>query len=155
MARTTRLSRAGLIVASLIGSFLSPSVQAERPALPRELITVAELGLRLVEKGRPRVVLVFGDSIGPVAREVLRGARLNVPDYDMPQSDEWLIPSGFFVLEELRVTDDSAVFRGTLGPTPQLEREVKIAGCGVTFTISLRRGTDGEWRVDRSTYRVC
>lgn len=47
----------------------------------------------------------------------------------------FLLPAGYFVLEEYRVAGNEAVLAGTFGPIPRQRPGLRNGGCGTEYAL--------------------
>jgi hypothetical protein len=110
-----------------------------------DLEAVLSLGLQEVEHGTA-VIVAIPASLDPSVVAAVSKLRRVVRRADVPRSEEYELPTGYFALEMVRIAGETAIFAGRLGPVPRQRPGLMIDACGTGFRISMeRRG--GRWFV--------
>jgi hypothetical protein len=74
---------------------------------------------------------------------------------EVPVSDDFTLPEGYFALKEFRVEGRSAVFSGRIGPVPRRKPGFLLDACGTGIEIHLFRRDDGKWEVGQTVIQQC
>ena len=131
---------------------LSGCASASRHAQRANLLAVCELGLAQVESGRGRLILVAGPHVPEEVASALSTFRTVIPPEQIPASDQYVIPQGYFVMQQVSIRGAQASFVGTAGP----HFKHHDLSCGYTYDINLVRGADGVWRISQPiTISMC
>jgi hypothetical protein len=146
---TSRPSRALAVSMLLAGACASSRGGARRA----DLEAVLSLGLQQVEHGT-RVVVAIPPSLDPSVEAAVSKLRHVVRRADVPRSEEDELPTGYFVLETVRIAGDEAIFAGRLGPVPRRRPGLMIDNCGTGFRISMNR-REGRWVVGPMEIEKC
>jgi hypothetical protein len=135
------------LVASIAAGCASTGVsQSERRA-------IVKAGLGVVERSMPGV-FVIPDAADQETRAVLCQLRRCIPRAAVRSSEEYVVPLGYFVFKELRISGDEAEFSGTLGPIERPKRGID-GGCGHGYRVRLHRNPDGQWLAGAYDLLVC
>jgi hypothetical protein len=118
-----------------------------------DLKAVLSLGLQEVEHGT-RVVVAVPGSLDPSVAAAVSALRRVVRRADVPGSEEYDLPTGYFVLERVRIAGDTAIFAGRLGPVARQRPGLMIDACGTGFRISMAR-REGRWFVGPIEIKSC
>jgi hypothetical protein len=106
-----------------------------------DYLGAARAGIARVEQmSRTRsVVLVVPERIDSASRSVLCELRRCVRPAEVPATDLYLLPEGYFVIKEFRVNGNEGVLAGVLGPglRPRMDREAP--GSGTRYRVELAR----------------
>jgi hypothetical protein len=135
------------VVVALHGASCASTIQVRR----QELLEVAKLGLAQVERARAPVVIVAGPHVTSEAVFTLKQLRNVITPGQVPETDRYRIPEGYFVLQQLSLRGAGASFVGTAGPSFKNHPD----SCGSTIDVSMQKGADGVWRVASTSVTQC
>jgi hypothetical protein len=113
--------------------------------------TVVESSLSFIERNSPVVAFVVSSSINSNARAALAAKRKIVLSNAVPQTAQFDLPEGYFVVKDFTVTGDTANFSGKLGPIWHVTGPRDFGGCGANFTLPFVR-TNGV--LNSTTYHL-
>ena len=141
------VSVALIVVAALHGVSCASAAQARR----QDLLEVAQLGLAEIESMRGPVIIVAGPQVTSEERSTLSQLRSVITPGQVPESDRYRIPDGYFVLQQLSVRGTRASLVGIAGPWFKNHPD----SCGSTIDVSMRKAADGVWRVASKSATQC
>jgi hypothetical protein len=118
-----------------------------------DLRSMLGVGLGEVERGT-KVIVVLSPSLDAATRAAVSAVRSTVRRSDIPGSDQYDLPSGFFVLEQVELSGDAGLLVGRLGPVPRQRQGMLTDACGTGYRISMTRH-EGRWTIGPVEVSVC
>ena len=120
-----------------------------------DYLAIAQTSLITVERGGGAVAaFVVPPSIGPQARSTLASLHKVVTPDAVPQSEQFILPKGYFTVKTFTVVGNEATFVGTLGPLLRETGSVHVMSCGANFSFHFTR-KNGSWQSDDVKWYVC
>jgi hypothetical protein len=144
LALYARMLGRSLLTAALVGALSCSSASAARMG---DVLGAARDGLLILETqgGIQPVILVLPSGTDRKTKSVLCQMRRCLKPEDVPTSEMFVLPVGYFVLEEFRVQGDEAILAGRFGPIPRQRPGLRIDACGTGVRIPLARQPTGRW----------
>ena len=97
---------------------------------------IAGASLKFVERTAPVTTIVLPANVDPRARAALKRLRPLIRPDQIPASDIYKLPTGYFVVETFDIDADGvASFEGQLGPVRQVPELPATDDCGIRFSI--------------------
>jgi hypothetical protein len=142
---------ASLALTAAVALYGAACASAATRARREELLDVAKLGLAQIERARAPVIIVIGPHVTAEALSTLKQLRKVITPGQVPETERYRIPEGYFVLQQLSLRGAGASFVGTAGPSFRNHPD----SCGSTIDVAMQRGPDGAWRVASVSVTQC
>ena len=124
------------------------------PDAEQQLSAVFRVALTFITQSRGAVVVVLPTGLNERTRRAIRAVCDTIERKDVPETQDFSLPGGYFRLEDAAIDGDLARVAGVLGPVPKPKPGVIMLACGTGYYIDLR--VDGtSWKITSVMYREC
>lgn len=100
-----------------------------------DFYSIASFALKAIERIGPVTTFVVPAKFDAYARGALAELRPVIELKDMPSSDQYSQPKGYFMVEVFSVNKSSAEFDGRLGPVARAGQPGSEDNCGTNFIM--------------------
>ena len=98
--------------------------------------SIAVATFKLIDPQGTITTVVMPPDIDPRARAALKKMKALISAAEIPQSRNYVLPEGYFVLQTFEIADGEAMIAGQLGPVTRSLTAANIPDCGKIYTVA-------------------
>lgn len=102
----------------------------------RDFRSIAKVAFKLIDPKDTITTVVVPPGTDPRARAALKSLKTLISPAQIPQSRDYKLPGGYFVVHDFTIADGEATLEGQLGPVTNSMTAANMPDCGRNYSIA-------------------